>query len=68
MTIGNGTVATTSPNQTLGQFISALTQEVPDPELLMRIVDRVPLGVAIVRGSELRYTLLRSEPETDQGR
>jgi PAS domain S-box-containing protein len=60
MTIGNGTVATTSPNQTLGQFISALTQEVPDPELLMRIVDRVPLGVAIVRGSELRYTLVNA--------
>jgi hypothetical protein len=29
MTIGNGTVATGSANQTLGQFISALAREVP---------------------------------------
>src|SRR4051812_34998203 len=60
MTIGNGAIAPGSANQTRGQFISALAQEVPDPDLLMRIVDRVPVGVAIVRGSELRYTLVNA--------
>lgn len=58
MTIGNGTASTASASQTLGQLISALAQELPDTKLLMRIVDRVPAGVAIVRGPEMRFTLV----------
>ncbi|GEO39343.1 hypothetical protein SAE02_34910 [Skermanella aerolata] len=57
MTIGNGTASTASASQTLGHFISALAQEVPDTNLLLRIVDRVPAGVAIVRGPDMRFTL-----------
>ena len=49
MTTGNGAASTASASQTLGQLISALAQELPDTKLLMRIVDRVPAGVAIVR-------------------
>ena len=60
MTIDMGTASTASANQTLGQFISALAQEVPDTKLLMRIVDRVPAGVAIVRGPEMRFTLVNA--------
>src|SRR5512145_878880 len=60
MIIGKGTASTASASQTLGQFISALAQEVPDTDLLMRIVDRVPAGVAIVRGPELRFTLVNA--------
>ena len=60
MIIGKGTASTASASQMLGQFISALAQEVPDTELLMRIVDRVPAGVAIVRGPELRFTLVNT--------
>ena len=60
MTIGKGTASTASASQTLGQFISALAQEVPDTKLLMRIVDRVPAGVAIVRGPEMRFTLVNT--------
>ena len=60
MTIGKGAASTASASQTLGQFISALAQEVPDTKLLMRIVDRVPVGVAIVRGPEMRFTLVNA--------
>ncbi len=60
MTIDMGTASTASASQTLGQFISALAQEVPDTKLLMRIVDRVPAGVAIVRGPEMRFTLVNA--------
>ena len=60
MTIGKGAASTASASQTLGEFISALAQEVPDTKLLMRIVDRVPVGVAIVRGPEMRFTLVNA--------
>src|SRR3954470_23332304 len=67
MTIDMGTASTASASQmtasesqTLGQFISALAQEVPDTNLLMRIVDRVPACVAIVRGPEMRFTLVNA--------
>jgi PAS domain S-box-containing protein len=60
MTIDMGTASTASASQTLGQLILALAQEIPDTELLMRIVDRVPAGVAIVRGPEMRFTLVNA--------
>ena len=56
MTIDMGTASTASANQTLGLLISALAQEVPDTKLLMRIVDRVPAGVAIVPTHGTRAT------------
>ncbi|QQP88410.1 PAS domain-containing protein [Skermanella sp. TT6] len=47
-----------SASRTLAQVLSALALEVPDTDVLLRIVDRVPAAVAIVRGPELRYTLV----------
>jgi len=60
MTIGTGPASTAPASQALGHLISALAQEVPDTDLLLRIVDRVPAGVAIVRGPEMRFTLVNS--------
>jgi len=67
MIIGKGIASTASASQmtesasqTLGQLISALAQEIPDTKLLMRIVDRAPAGVAIVRGPEMRFTLVNA--------
>ncbi|WP_158044195.1 PAS domain-containing sensor histidine kinase [Skermanella pratensis] len=58
MTSSNDAVSSMSANRTLAQVLSALALEVPDTDVLLRIVDRVPAAVAIVRGPELRYTLV----------
>ncbi|UEM04887.1 PAS domain-containing protein [Skermanella rosea] len=58
MTSRSDAVSSVSASGTLAQVLSALALEVPDTDVLLRIVDRVPAAVAIVRGPELRYTLV----------
>ncbi|EWY39471.1 histidine kinase [Skermanella stibiiresistens SB22] len=57
MTNRNDARSSMSANGSLSQVLSAMALEIPDTDVLLRIIDRVPAAVAIVGGPEFRHTL-----------